>query len=151
QALSKGVKSNSRRSIMKRLMAKKNLLWIAELLVFTLGLSACGGAAIKSHSQEADAAAGGDTVKIGTIVPVSGVYAALGEDVRDGMKLYFERVDWEAGGKTIELSEEDTEADPQVALRKTRKLMDQDNVDFLTGAISTAVAYAVRDEVNEKK
>src|SRR5699024_8142168 len=74
-----------------------------------------------------------------------------GEDLGDGMKLYFDSVDWEAGGKTIELIEEDTEADPQVALRKTRKLMDQDNVDFLTGAISTAVAYAVRDEVNEKK
>ena len=136
---------------MKRLMAKKNLLWIAVLLVFTLGLSACGGAAIKSNSKEADAETGGDTVKIGTILPFSGVYAALGEDLRDGMKLYFDSVDWEAGGKTIELIEEDTEADPQVALRKTRKLMDQDNVDFLTGAISTAVAYAVRDEVNEKK
>jgi len=136
---------------MKSLMAKKNLLWIAVLLVFTLGLSACGGAAIKSNSKEADAETGGDTVKIGTILPFSGVYAALGEDLRDGMKLYFDSVDWEAGGKTIELIEEDTEADPQVALRKTRKLMDQDNVDFLTGAISTAVAYAVRDEVNEKK
>src|SRR5699024_12226321 len=94
---------NSRRSIMKRLMAKKNLLWIAVLLVFTLGLSACGGAAIKSNSKEADAETGGDTVKIGTILPFSGVYAALGEDMRDGMKLYFDGVGWDAGGKENEL------------------------------------------------
>ncbi len=136
---------------MRNLMVKKNVFWIAVLLMIALVLSACGGAAIESNTEEADAETGGDTVKIGAILPFSGVYAVLGEDLRDGMKLYFDSIDWEAGEKTIELIEEDTEADPQVALRKTRKLMDQDNVDFLTGAISTAVAYAVRDEVDEKK
>ena len=29
--------------------------------------------------------------------------------------------------------------------------MDQDNIDILTGPISTAVAYALRDEVDKKK
>jgi len=133
-------------------MLKKNALWMALILLVSMVLSACGGAAIESTSDEADAETGdSETVKIGAILPFSGVYAALGEDLRDGMKLYFDSIDWQAGGKTIELIEEDTEADPQVALRKTRKLMDQDNVDFLTGAVSTAVAYAIRDEVDEKK
>src|SRR5699024_7940649 len=136
---------------MKRLMTKKNVLWIARLLMIALVLSACGGSAIESNSKEADAETGGDTVKIGTILPFSGVYAALGEDLRDGMRLYFDSIDWEAGGKTLEIIEEDTEGDPQVALRKTRKLMDQDDVDFLSGAVSTAVAYAIRDEVDEEK
>src|SRR5699024_2566672 len=100
-----------------------------------------------------EAATGGDeeAIKVGAILPFSGVYAALGEDLRDGMKLYFDSVDWEAGGKPIEMIEEDTEADPQVGLRSTRKLMDQDGVDFLTGAVSTAVAYAIRDDVDSNQ
>lgn len=138
---------------MKNLMAKRNLVRYIGILIFSLILSACGGSAISTTSSESEGGGSGgeDAVKVGTILPFSGVYAALGEDLRDGMKLYFDSIDWQAGGKTIEMIEEDTEGDPQVGLRKTRKLIDQDNVDFLTGAVSTAVAYAIRDEVDSKK
>lgn len=132
----------------------KNMYWITALLVFALILTACGGSAVSTSSGDSESSESGggeDTVKVGAILPFSGVYAALGEDLRDGMKLYFDSVDWQAGGKTIEMIEEDTENDPQVGLRKTRKLIDQDNVDFLTGAVSTAVAYAIRDEVDSKQ
>ena len=67
------------------------------------------------------------------------------------MELYFEENNWEIAGKKIEVIHEDSEADPQVSLRKLRKLMDQDNIDILTGPVSTAVAYALRDEVDKKK
>lgn len=133
-------------------MKKKNVFLISLFMFLAIVLSGCGGAAIQSTSDEAEAEGGSDdTIKVGTILPFSGVYAALGEDLRDGMKLYFDSIDWEAGGKTIEMIEEDTEADPQVALRRVRKLMDQDNVDFLTGSVSTAVAYAIRDEVDSNQ
>ena len=141
---------------------QKLLLGIIGLIVFSVFLAACGGSAVDSGSDQAEAenvetdgeaATGGDeeAIKVGAILPFSGVYAALGEDLRDGMKLYFDSVDWEAGGKPIEMIEEDTEADPQVGLRSTRKLMDQDGVDFLTGAVSTAVAYAIRDDVDSNQ
>ncbi|MFD1360816.1 ABC transporter substrate-binding protein [Lentibacillus salinarum] len=131
----------------------KRLFLISGTFFLVIILAACGGAAIESTSDEGEADSGDsdEAVKIGAILPFSGVYAALGEDLRDGMNLYFDSIDWEAGGREIEMIEEDTEADPQVALRKTRKLMDQNDVDFLTGAVSTAVAYAIRDEVDENK
>lgn len=131
--------------------------------VFVLSmLAACGNSAIQSSSNsdsnKTDSSAeqqgeneSNGTVKIGSILPFSGVYASLGKDLSDGMKLYFESINWEVGGTKIELVEEDTEADPQVALRRVRKLMDQDNVDILTGAVSTAVAYAIRDDVDSNK
>jgi branched-chain amino acid transport system substrate-binding protein len=134
---------------------------ISLIFVFAV-LTACGNSAIQSTSdsssessessnsteQENDSK---ETVKIGTILPFSGVYASLGKDLSDGMKLYFDSINWEVDGTKIEMIEEDTEADPQAALRKTRKLIDQDNVDILTGAVSTAVAYAIRDDVDSKK
>lgn len=125
------------------------------ILVLTL-LAACGNSAINTSSNEEGNEASqqgesAETIKIGSILPFSGVYASLGKDLSDGMKLYFDSINWEVEGKKIELIEEDTEADPQVALRKLRKLMDQDNIDILNGAVSTAVAYAIRDEVDSKK
>lgn len=132
---------------------KKRLYMLGIVFLVLTMVAACSGGAIQSTQGEGqgESEEGSETIKVGAILPFSGVYAALGEDLRDGMKLYFDSIDWEAGGLEIELIEEDTEADPQVALRKTRKLMDQDDIDILTGAVSTAVAYAIRDDVDANK
>lgn len=128
---------------------KKSLVLLLVLMFF---LSACSSGAIStSSSNESKSGNNGDTVKIGALLPTTGVYASLGQNLLNGMELYFEENNWEVAGKKIEVIHEDTEADPQVSLRKLRKLMDQDNIDILTGPISTAVAYAVRDEVDKKK
>lgn len=126
---------------------KKSMVCI--LTICLLVLSACSSSAI--HSSSDSSAKESDTIKIGALLPSSGVYASLGENNLNGMKLYFEEKNWEIAGKKIEIIHEDSESDPQVSLRKLRKLTDQDQIDFLTGPISTAVAYAIRDEVVNKK
>ncbi|HLI27430.1 MAG TPA: ABC transporter substrate-binding protein [Chloroflexota bacterium] len=96
-------------------------------------------------------AAGGERpLKIGVVLPYSGVYALLGESITNAMELYFASVGNTAGGRPIVLLKED-EGTPDDALRKTRKLVEQDQVDILTGMVSTASAYAVRDYVHENK
>ncbi|MDC3413987.1 ABC transporter substrate-binding protein [Aquibacillus sp. 3ASR75-11] len=135
---------------------RKILMLISLVFVLAI-LSSCGNSAIESSlnsESESDESGDGDgqeTIKVGAILPFSGVYASLGKDLLNGMKLYFDSIGWEVSGKKIELIEEDTEADPQVALRRIRKLMDQDNIDILTGPVSTAVAYAVRNDVDSNK
>jgi branched-chain amino acid transport system substrate-binding protein len=134
-------------------MSKKLLTSI--LVMYLLFLTACGNSAIQStsDSEESKGESKGteETVKIGALLPESGVYASLGKNLSQGMELYFESINWEVEGKKIEIIKEDSEADPQVSLRKTRKLIDQDNIDILTGTVSTAVAYAIRDEVDSKE
>jgi branched-chain amino acid transport system substrate-binding protein len=124
---------------------------LALLIVIGLMLlSACGQS---SGTQQSTGEQGGTgkPVKIGAILPYSGVYASLGENLTRGMELYFESVNWEAGGRKIELIKEDEENNPQTALRKLRKLVDKDQIDILTGPVSTAVAYALRDEVESRQ
>ncbi len=125
------------------------------LIVFVLFLSACSGGAINTTSnddkKDDKKEDSGGTIKIGALLPSTGVYASLGENLLNGMNLYFEQQNFEVAGKKIEIIHEDTEADPQVAIRKLRKLTDQDNIDILTGPVSTAVAYAIRDEVDKRK
>ena len=126
---------------------KSSLVLLVVLMVF---LSACSSGAISSSSSN-ESSNNGETIKIGALLPTTGVYASLGQNLLNGMELYFEENNWEIAGKKIEVIHEDSEADPQVSLRKLRKLMDQDNIDIFTGPISTAVAYALRDEVDKKK
>ncbi len=90
-------------------------------------------------------------VKVGLLVSYSKVYGQLGEDITNGMTLYFEGVNWMGGGRRITWIREDEEIDPQVGVRKARKLIEADQVDLLTGIISTATAYAVRDMIHNSK
>jgi branched-chain amino acid transport system substrate-binding protein len=85
------------------------------------------------------------------LLPYSLVYAQLGESITNGMQLYFDGAGGTAGGRRIEMIKEDEEVDPQVGLRKTRKLVEQDQVDLLTGVVSTATVYAIRDYVHDNK
>ncbi len=90
-------------------------------------------------------------VKLGLLVSYSKVYGQLGEDITDGMTLYLDSVNWTGGGRRISWIREDEEIDPQVGVRKARKLIEADQVDVLTGIVSTATAYAIRDMVHNSK
>jgi branched-chain amino acid transport system substrate-binding protein len=94
---------------------------------------------------------GGPPFKIGVLVPASGPYTVLGESLVNGMQLYFESVGNQVAGRPVQLVKEDEGASGDEALRKTRKLVEQDQVDLLTGIVSTAIAYAVRDLVHETR
>ncbi|WP_044895882.1 ABC transporter substrate-binding protein [Bacillus alveayuensis] len=123
--------------------------WIIVFILMFL-LSACSGGAINTATSD-EKKEEKELIKIGALLPTTGVYASLGENLLNGMNLYFEENNWEVAGKKIEIIHEDSEADPQVSLRKLRKLMNQDKIEILTGPVSTAVAYAIRDEVDKKK
>jgi len=118
----------SRREFLKIAGATAGLAAVSPLA------AACGGAAAPKAP-----------LKVGVILPFVDIYAVLGESIRDAMKLYFESVNNEAGGRKIELVIEDTEMKPDVGLQKSRKLVEQDKVDLVTGIVSSGVAAAVRD------
>jgi len=91
--------------------------------------------------------ASASTLKIGVLLPYSGVYAVLGESITNGMQMYFDSANNTAGGRAITLVKEDEGATPDDGLRKARKLLEQDQVDLIAGTVSTAIAYAIRDLV----
>jgi len=90
-------------------------------------------------------------VTLGVLLPYSGVYAQLGEDITNGMTLYFEQVGNQAGGRPIQMIREDETADPAVAVSRARKLVESDQVDMMTGLVSTAAAYAMRDYIHDSR
>jgi branched-chain amino acid transport system substrate-binding protein len=90
-------------------------------------------------------------LRIGVLAPLSGVYASLGTNKTNGIKMFFNEQKMSVDGTPIELVIEDTEAKPQEGLRKARKLVEQDNVDVLLGVISSAIGYGLKEYVNRAK
>ena len=94
------------------------------------------------------AAATAEEIKVGMLLPFSGVYAALGNEIEGGFNLALEKYGDETGA-TFAIVREDTEVKPPVALAKARKLILQDEVDVIVGIVSSGVLAAVRDMVHD--
>src|SRR5690348_5807272 len=91
----------------------------------------------------ADIAAAADTIKVGFMAPLSGIFAQAGKDMLEGLKLAFEQIGYQTAGRKIELIEEDDEGNPAVAQAKYRKLVTQDHVHVLTGVLLSNIGYGL--------
>ncbi len=69
------------------------------------------------------AATAAETIKVGFMAPLSGIFAQAGKDMLEGIKLAFEQIGYQTAGRKIELIEEDDEGNPAVAQAKYRKLV----------------------------
>lgn len=85
-----------------------------------------------------------ESVKVGYCVSLSGVYATLGTDLRDGLNLYMEQIGHKAGGRNIEIIVENISSSLVTLGQETaQKLMEQDKVDIIAGVVDSRVAYSV--------
>src|ERR1035437_1927498 len=86
-----------------------------------------------------------DPIKIGVVTRLSGTYAGIGQQVKWGLELATKEVNAAGGimGRQIELSYEDSEANPSVAVQKAEKLFEVGKVDFLTGTVNLGATLAV--------
>src|SRR5574341_146753 len=110
---------------------------------------AAAGVAVVPWVLRAQAQSG--PVKIGLVLPYTGVYAVLGESITQAMELVFARENWTVAGRKIEMIKEDDEMKPPVGIRKTEKLIDSDRVDILTGTVHSGILMGMRDKVHNSK
>lgn len=124
-----------------RLASRRQFLQRAGVVGATLGapglLSACGGGQ--------SGGGGAETLKVGLLVPLSGTYASLGQDMQEGFQLYLDQNGGQLGGRSVELVTAESEATPEVGLRAARRLIEDDRVEVVTGIVSSAVAYSVKE------
>jgi branched-chain amino acid transport system substrate-binding protein len=115
-----------------------------------LRISALGGAALAAVGLAAAPAAAEDYT-VGMLLPYTGVYAALGEEIDQGFMLALELHGHEIPDHSVTVIREDDEVNPQVGLAKARKLVLEDEADVLVGIVSSAVLGAVRDFVHQSE
>lgn len=127
----------------------------ALLALLGLVLTACGtpGQApeargpetAKPTTDDTDAAAPGEPLKIGFISPLSGPLAGPGQDLVDGFELYLEQNGGEFAGRPVELTVEDTQSQPDAGTQVARRLVEQVKVDLVVGPLLGNVGLAVGD------
>lgn len=84
-----------------------------------------------------------DTIKIGLLLPYSGVFAQLARDINDAWDLAVDERDGMVAGYRVELVTEDTEGTPQVALQRANKVIQSDGASVIAGSVSSGVGIAL--------
>jgi branched-chain amino acid transport system substrate-binding protein len=115
------------------------VLTVLLALSVATGLAACGGG---------DGGGGGDgasEIKIGTLYPVSGDLAKLGDQCMSGVKLAVEEINAAGGiksmgGAKLTLVEADSQGKPDVAISEVERLCQQDQVSAILGTYQSSVA-----------
>ena len=87
--------------------------------------------------------AAAEAIRVGYLGPLTGIFAQAGKDMLDGFKIAFEQAGYQAGGRKIELIEEDDEGNPATAQAKYRKLVTQDRIHVLSGILLSNIGYAL--------
>ncbi|HSL95371.1 MAG TPA: ABC transporter substrate-binding protein [Thermoleophilia bacterium] len=98
---------------------------------------------------EEEAAEGGEPLKIGAIVSLTGTYAGLGEPEKNVIEMEVARINEDGGvnGRPVEVVIEDDATDEAKAVAAASKLIEQDGVVAIIGATGTGQTMAVRGDV----
>lgn len=114
---------------------------VTLMVAAALAASACGGG-------------GGEKtpIKIGGLATLEGPFAVPGQDGFRGIEQALDKYapknskgNWEIAGREITLVKEGSDATPNVAIEKAKKLIEQDDVDILIGPLSGDEGLAMKD------
>src|SRR6202045_59387 len=99
------------------------------------------------------AAAAEETIKIGFPMPLSGPTAVYGVPITKGAEMAVADINAKGGvlGRKLELLTRDSKANADEAVRLARELIIKNNVEFLSGTLTSAEAPAVSTIAKENK
>jgi branched-chain amino acid transport system substrate-binding protein len=109
------------------------------------GSSLGGGSAAPTGSGAARA------IKVGLVVPKSGVYAALGTDMQAGWDLWLAQNGGKFGDVAVETVVADEGETPQTGQPAVQKVLQSDDVDVVVGLVNSSTALGVSNLFTESK
>ena len=122
----------------------KRVQRIAWLAAASFALTSIGAG---MHGAGAEA----KTLKIGFLYPVTGVFAAPGKYMQEGLELYLKEHNNTLGGMKVDVDVADDQGNPSVGLTQLRKLVEQDHIDVVFGPLSAAVGSAIVPYIEQHK
>ncbi len=116
------------------------------LFTFSISFSTAAAAllfASAAHSQAQP------PLKVGLMLPATGTFASLGNNIESGFKLFVQEQGGKLGGREIQYFKVDDESDPSKATDNVNKLIKRDQVDVLVGTVHSGVALAMAKAAKE--
>ena len=130
-------------------MKKVSVLFLVAAML--LSLVACSGGTSSSGDSSGDASTGssngGDTVRIGVTMPLTGSQSAIGNRQFAGIQLAVDMQNEKGGiaslgGAQVELVVADTQSDTNIAVTEAERLITSEGICALMGTYSSAAAAA---------
>lgn len=84
-----------------------------------------------------------EPVKVGVALDISGPFATIGAETRDGLNLAVERLGGKLGGVEAEFIQQDFAGNPEQATQLVNRFLQRDKIDFFTGPVASNSALAV--------
>ncbi|MGA9036034.1 MAG: ABC transporter substrate-binding protein, partial [Pseudolabrys sp.] len=100
------------------------------------------GAVLPAQAQE---------LKIGFLAPRTGIITQLGTDMVNGFQMYLDEHDGKLGSATVKFIVEDDKGTVDGDVSMAKKLILQDKVDMLVGAVLGTAAYALAPISTQEK
>ena len=96
---------------------------------------------------------GGNTIKVGLVVPLTGDIKTFGESTRNGVMLAIDEANAGGGvnGKKIEVIATDDKNDPTETGNAGSKLLDMDRVVAIIGSVSSKCSLPLSDKCQSAK
>lgn len=91
----------------------------------------------------------GQPIKVGLMLPYTGTFAALGDMIEKGFRLYVDEQGGKLAGRELQFIKVDDESDPAKATDNVNKLIKRDNVDVIVGTVHSGVALAMARAAKE--
>ena len=95
------------------------------------------------------AIAQGKPLKVGLMLPYSGTFAQLGENITHAIEMVIAEKGGRFGGRQIQLVKLDDESKPEIAPQNAERLVKRDNVDVLIGTVHSGVQMGIHKVVRE--
>ena len=95
------------------------------------------------------AIAQGAPLKVGLMLPFSGTYAKLGENIASAVELLVAEKGGKLGGRAVEFVRLDDESKPENGPQNAERLVKRDAVDVLIGTVHSGVQMGIHKVVRE--
>ncbi|WP_433507086.1 ABC transporter substrate-binding protein [Pseudonocardia halophobica] len=130
-------------------LSRRRLLGLLGAAAAAPALAACGSS-VGGGSSGSGGGQGGP-VKIGLVIPQSGVYAALGTDMQRGWDLWLQQHGNRIGGREVTTVVADEGENPQSGVPAVQRVLQADQVDIVVGIVNSATALGAAPLMSESK
>jgi branched-chain amino acid transport system substrate-binding protein len=88
-------------------------------------------------------------LKVGLMLPYSGTFAQLGENITFAIELFLAEKGGKLAGRDVEIIKLDDESKPDIAPQNADRLVKRDGVDVLIGTVHSGVQMGIHKVVSE--
>lgn len=113
------------------------------------GLTAVAAGCGSSVNTGSGGGSGDEQLKVGLVIPQSGVYSTLGTDMKRGWELYLKQNNGMLGGRRVKTVTADEGETPETGVAAVQRVLQAGQVDVVVGIVSSAVALGSVDMITE--